>query len=139
MPNIQRLITQLLAIYIGVLGALVLGCGYVLTRVIADEELSRGSGREPSILDHRIQTARQIKETLAKPQRPIEPLPPITVKIANSRPAKSAAGEKPKTLKLAPPPLKFPPPPEARDAMAMDNSWGGHSSKAYDRAGNVGW
>ena len=89
MPNIQRLITQLLAIYIGVLGALVLGCGYVLTRVIADEELSRGSSREPSILDQRIQTARQIKETLAKPQRPIEPLPPITVKIANARPAKS--------------------------------------------------
>jgi len=129
MPNKQRLITQLLAIYIGVLGALVLGCGYVLTRVIADEELSRGSSRETG-LDQRIQTARQIKETLAKPQPSIEPLPPITAKIANSHPAKTVAGEKPKTLKL---------PPEVRDVMAMDNSWGGHSSRAYDRAGNVGW
>jgi hypothetical protein len=130
MPKKQRSITQLLAIYIGVLGALVLGCGYALTKVtVGGEELSRGSSREPG-LDQRIQTARQIKETLAKPQPSIEPLPPITAKIANSHPAKTAAGEKPKTLKL---------PPEVRDVMAMDNSWGGHSSKAYDRAGNVGW
>jgi len=131
MPQQTRSIPQLLLIYVGVLGTLILGCGYALTKAASvSEELALGNAPSPSILDERIATARAIKSALARPQPRIEPLPPITAKVANPRSSQVASTNKPKKLKLS---------PEARDAMAMDGGWDSQSSKSPDRAGNNGW
>jgi hypothetical protein len=67
-------------------------------------------GSAKTLLAERIETARQIREALAKPIPPPEPLGPITARPA-AQPAKAA-----RTDGTSPPKLSR----SARDAMAQD-------------------
>jgi hypothetical protein len=64
---------------------------------------------------------------LSQPQPRIEPLPPITAKLANPHPSKVVGIDHKKPIRL---------PQEARDAFALDSSRNGGT---YDRASGGGW
>src|SRR6478672_4146327 len=86
------------------LGMLLVACGvgYALIRAtVATADARAESKREKTILDQRIATAREIREILSKPQPRVEPLPPITAKLANPRPSKVVGlDNKRKTIRL---------------------------------------
>jgi hypothetical protein len=100
------------SIYAGV--ALMIGLG-LGEAVIGLEILGPGTGVDKTMLDQRIASAREINQALSTPLPPIEPLPPITAKLANSRAVQvasspsSARNPWAKTNSL---------PPEALNAMA---------------------
>jgi hypothetical protein len=108
----ERSVPALIGAYVLVL-LVAYGVGYALVRPsIATADAQTESMREKTILDERIATAREIRDVLSKPQPPIEPLPPITAKLANPHPTKVVGlDSKKKTIRL---------PKEARDAFAMD-------------------
>jgi hypothetical protein len=126
-----------LSVYFSVLGIVGLGAGVGIAKVMGSPEETREYQRAKSILDERIATARQIKEILGRPQEAIEPLPPITTKLANPKASQVAVHspqERPKRLQVR---LS----PEARNAMAMES----HQALAYastapvDRGSIGGW
>src|SRR6478672_7385208 len=105
----DRGIPSLLAIYFGIIGTLVAGAGLGLTKIVdASAGMALHSGREKSLLDERIATARNIKQALAKPVARPEPLAPITAKPehAASKVAAAPTSARPRL------------PAEARDALA---------------------
>jgi hypothetical protein len=103
----DRGIPSLLAIYFGIVGILVAGAGFGLTKIVdASAGMARHSEREKSLLDERLATARNIKQMLAKPVPRPEPLAPITAKPEH---AASKVAVTPARPKLS---------AEARDAMA---------------------
>jgi hypothetical protein len=106
------------------------GVGYALIRTsVATADAQAESKREKTVLDERIATAREIRDILSKPQPPIEPLPPITAKLANPAPPKVVGlDSKRKTIRL---------PKEARDAFAMDAPRFSRPSESY--GGTGGW
>jgi hypothetical protein len=123
----DRGIPSLLAIYFGIIGILVVGAGLGLTKIIdASTGMARHSEREKSLLDERLATARSIKQVLAKPVPPPEPLAPITDKPEHAAP-KLAAAPKPAGSRLS---------VEARDAMASVDFSAQYQSRPagnYDR------
>ena len=103
----DRGIPSLLAIYFGIVGILVAGAGFGLTKIVdASAGMARHSEREKSLLDERLATARNIKQMLAKPVPRPEPLAPISAKPEH---AASKVAVTPARPKLS---------AEARDAMA---------------------
>jgi hypothetical protein len=110
------------------------GVGYAAVRatlITADE--SAESKRETTRLEERINSAREIRAALSKPQPPIPPLPPITAKLAHQlpKPTKVVGMDNKKPIRL---------PKEARDAFAMEpQSYGRGGGRTYDRAGVGGW
>src|SRR4051794_12540607 len=87
--------SALILIYASVFGVLALVAGYGFTKVtMASEEAARRSEQEKTLLNERIESAREIKRALARPVPPPEPLPPITAKLANHM--KVANPEEPK-------------------------------------------
>jgi hypothetical protein len=120
--------------YVGVLGTIALGAAYAYSSVTFDTEAGAAqSQREKTILDGRIASAREIKESLRRPIPRPEPLGPITAKLASPRGSAVVAASVPeKKIKL---------PRAALNAMAMDQS-SSHPSGSYanyDRAGSGGW
>lgn len=104
------------------------GVGYVLIETtVATAEARTESRLAKTILDERIATAREIKAILSKPQPAIEPLPPITAKLATPVPTKVVGMSGHRAIRL---------PKEARDAFAMDT---GQSHGTYDRGSVAGW
>jgi len=78
-------IPGLLLIYAGVCGTLALGTGYGFSYfTTATGENARISRTEKTVLDQRIASAREIREALSRPLPAIEPLPPITAKVAKN-------------------------------------------------------
>ena len=77
-----------LLMHLDVVGSVALASGYGLSRatIVTDVFESRA---EKTVLAQRVDTAREIREKLAKPLLPVEPLPPITAKLANQAPRKS--------------------------------------------------
>src|SRR4051812_7812809 len=68
-----------------------LGIAYGISEgMTALEIMGSGPEREQTVLDQRIANAREIKEALRRPLPPIEPLPPVTAKLANPSVANSA-------------------------------------------------
>src|SRR5215218_4059330 len=119
-------VPALLLIYAGLFGILALIIGYGFTKVtMASEEATRRAQQEKTLLNERVDSAREIRRALARPVAPPDPLPPITAKPANStvtpelnRPRNSklaASGKSPSEKK----PSKLQVPPAAWDAMAM--------------------
>jgi hypothetical protein len=93
--------------------ALILGLG-LGEAVIALEILGPRTEVDKTLLQHRIASAREINQALDTPPPPVEPLPPITARLANSQAVQvasrpSAKNPWSKTNSL---------PPEALDAMA---------------------
>ena len=93
--------------------ALLIGLS-VSQAVIALEILGPRVQVDKTLLDQRIASSREIKQALSTPLPPVEPLPPITAQLANSRAvqmASSPSSKNPwsKTNSL---------PPEALNAMA---------------------
>ena len=100
--------------------ALIIGAG-LGEAVIALEILGSRAEVDNTLLQQRIAGAREIKQVLNTPLPPIEPLPPVTAQLANSRAAQmasthsSAKNPWSKTNSL---------PPEALDAMAKSLTTG---------------
>src|SRR5215218_8060458 len=89
-------VPALLLIYAGLFGILALIIGYGFTKVtMASEEATRRAQQEKTLLNERIESAREIRRALARPVPPPDPLPPITAKLANPEKAKLAASGKP--------------------------------------------
>ena len=109
------------------------GVGYVLVRTtVATASARAESKHEKTVLDERIATAREIRAILSKPQPPIEPLPPITAKVANLHPTKVVGMDsKHRPIRL---------PNEASDAFAMDSqSYSSGRYGGYDPGRTGGW
>jgi hypothetical protein len=138
-------VPALIFIYASVFGVLALVVGYGFTKVtMASEEAARRSEQEKTLLNERIESAREIKRALARPVPPPEPLPPITAKLAN--PTKVANPEEPKIAASAKhskeKPHKLQIPAAAWNAMAMGTGADAaprHVSPTVDRAGLNGW
>ena len=99
--------------------ALLIGLS-VSQAVIALEILGPRVQVDKTLLDQRVASSRDIKQALSTPLPPVEPLPPITARPANSRAvqvASSPSSKNPwsKTNSL---------PPEALDAMAKSLTTG---------------
>ena len=105
MSEVRKCLTALLA-YCAVAAALVVCSSLSLALVISSgASLSQTAEIEKTLLDHRVESSREIRQALLKPIRRPEPLGPITAKLARSvEPTKLVA--KPKLSK------------EARDAFA---------------------
>lgn len=91
--------------------------------------------RERTVLAERVETARQIRAALAKPLAAIEPLPPISTKVARAPapvPAEAldAYAQKPR------PPRKVP--IEVRDALARAE-WNGLVRSAQSERSGRSW
>lgn len=100
--------------------ALLIGLS-VSQAVIALEILGPRVQVDKTLLDERIASSREVKQALSTPLSPVEPLPPITAQLANSRAVKMASSPSSaknpwsKTNSL---------PPEALDAMAQSLTTG---------------
>src|SRR5215203_3432688 len=115
-------VPALLLIYAGLFGILALIVGYGVTRVtMASEEANRRAQQEKTLLNGRIESAREIRRALARPVPPPERLPPIAAKPANSPVAEELTNTgKPKlavSAKSRPSKLKIS--SAAQNAMAM--------------------
>jgi hypothetical protein len=88
MPKMKPARSVLLLIYGTVALATGLGIGEA---AISLEILGPRSDAERTVLEQRVESAREIKAALHKPLSPIAALPPITAKLAN--PVKVAARE----------------------------------------------
>ena len=108
MPEVRKCSTALLT-YCAVAAALVACSGLSLAMVIgAGAGLSRPAETEKTLLDHRVESSREIRQALLRPIPRPEPLQPITAKLARRlEPTKLAS--KPKLSK------------EARDAFASSD------------------
>ena len=135
-PPQERSLLRILGTFLVVL-LIACGVGYTVVRVtVVTADARSESKREKTVLDERIATAREIRAILSRPQPAIEPLPPITAKLAHSPPANSKQtkvvgmeGRKPIRL-----------PKEARDAFAMEErSPASTYQRGYDRASAGGW
>ena len=72
-------ISILLATYVGVLGAVAACAGYAYSTVrFATDEGAFAAQRDKTVLDERISTAREIKESLRRQIPGPDPLAPIT-------------------------------------------------------------
>jgi hypothetical protein len=80
MPNARALPTAVLT-YLGVIGLLVVCAFLGIAMVVkASTAISQRTDRERTLLDLRLESAREIQQALAKPLPPVEPLPVITRK-----------------------------------------------------------
>jgi hypothetical protein len=75
----------------------------------ASARLLPDTSREKTSFELQLQTARDIRQALATPVPPPQPLPPITAKRANPIPRASVIVDKQRRIS-----------PAAREAMAMD-------------------
>jgi hypothetical protein len=132
----QRGLPMLTLIYFSIFAgalAVTVGIGMVSYGLLAASARTE-SRREKTVLDERIATAREIREILSRPQPPIEPLPPITAKLANPVPTKVVGMDTKQTPRRLP--------KEAMDAFAMGDGYAGPSRgsyQKYDRGGIGGW
>src|SRR5215213_3178803 len=86
-------VPAILLSYVAVLSVLALVVAYGFTRAtIASEEGDRRV--EKTVLNQRLESAREIRQALGRPVPPLDPLPPINAKLAN--PEKVANVEQPK-------------------------------------------
>ena len=111
MPKMEPARSVLLLTY----GTMALAMGLGISQAaISLEIFGPRSDAERTVLEQRVESAREIKASLHKPLLPIAALPPITAKLAN--PVKAAAREQPGRVPwLAANSL----PSGALDAMAM--------------------
>lgn len=119
-----RGVLSLAAIYFMVIGTLLIGAALGLMKVV---ETSAGvavySEREKTQLDLRVESAREIREALAKPIPLPEPLPPMAAKFERATPTVAAVAPKRPTV------LR-----QARAAFAsMRLEQSSHSAMAFDR------
>lgn len=105
-----------------VIAAIVVGAARALIEDPADKAAK-------TLLDERIETARQIRRALATPIPPPERLPPITAKPAHPPKAHQGGDDAPE------PRLSR----RARDAMARQERRSFYSYRPYDRTGTGGW
>jgi hypothetical protein len=85
--------------YLGVIGSVAFAAGLGISHLTIASEILGQRSPAKTVLDQRIENAREIKDALRTPQPPLEPLAPITAKLVKP---------KPNTLS-----------PEAANAMAM--------------------
>ena len=136
-------VPALLVIYVGVFGVLALLAGFIFTKAtIASEEADGRAEREKTVLNGRIESAREIRRALARPVPPPDPLPPITAKLAHpekvAKPDKlgrvasgKTTGEKPAKLKI---------PAAAWNAMAKgETDATPPKTSTFDRPDLNGW
>jgi hypothetical protein len=95
-----------------------------LARALVDDPAGKAAKTK---LDERIETARQIRKSLATPIPPPEPLQPITAKPLRSSSAKPVDGDESMTPALS---------RSARDAMAREQR---RSSNPSRNMGTGGW
>ena len=115
----RRSVLALLAIYATIIGTLIAATSFSLIWMIdGSAAFSRAPDREKTVLDQRIESAREVRRALAKRIPPPAPLPPITAKL--ERPVQTAAAKNPRIST------------EARDAFASMNT-PSYSYNAYDR------
>jgi len=74
----------------GVFASVALAFGYGLSHstVVTNSIETRP---EKTVLAQRVDTAREVRQALAKPLPAVEPLPPVTAKLANQPPQKSTS------------------------------------------------
>jgi hypothetical protein len=73
-------------LYVGVIGAALIGTAFGLNAIVTPtptNELRQQAQREPTLLDQRIDSAREIRAALTKPLLRPAPLPPITVRVTH--------------------------------------------------------
>lgn len=99
--------------------ALLIGLG-ISQAVVALEILGPRVQVDKTLLDQRIASSREIKQALSTPLPPVEPLPPITAQLANSRAIQTASSPSAKNPWSKTNSL----PPEALDAMAKSLTTG---------------
>lgn len=105
--------------YVGIIAAAAGGIAFSLQMVVqASAGLSQITERDKTLLDLRIESAREIRQALNTPIRRPEPLPPITARVANAEAAKA-----PRSGRVA---LTQ----EARDALASSD-WSPSPSHSY--------
>jgi hypothetical protein len=101
-------------------GALVAGLG-LAEAIVGMQLLGSNTGAENTLLAQRIANGREIRQALSTPLPPLEPLPPITAKVANAPAVQMASSQLSrknpwsKTNSL---------PPEAINAMAKSLTTG---------------
>jgi hypothetical protein len=118
-----RSLPSLLAIYFIIIG-MPLACAAIglALMVQASAGLPQQAEREKTLLDLRVESSREIRQALAKPIPPPEPLPPLTARAAQALGGALAAKPQRKLGK------------EARDAFAS-SEWSAqsHSTVTHDR------
>ena len=138
-------VPAILLSYVGVLSVLALVMAYGFARATrASEESTRRTEQEKTVLNQRLESAREIRQALARPVPPPDPLPPINAKLAN--PEKVANVEQPKIAARRKPSTEHSPrlkmPGAAWNAMAMGTGAEFPSrpiNASFDRAGQNGW
>ena len=121
-PMQRSPVTVFLRYFLGaaVLAVIVVG----LARALVDDPAGKAAKTK---LDERIETARQIRKSLATPIPPPEPLQPITAKPLRSQNTKPVEGDESRTPALS---------RSARDAMAREQRRSSYPSR---NSGTGGW
>ena len=111
-------------LYVGIIIVATLCIAFSLDSVVrASASLVQVAQRDKTPLEIKIDSARQIRESLSKPQPTIEPLPPITAKLARAvTAAKAVSNQKPKTLSS-----------EALNSFAAAPEWSPAAHSVVDR------
>lgn len=85
----DRSSVSVMTVYVAVTVALICGTAIALTAVVASSIPTERSAQSKTPFELQLESAREIRRTLARPIERPEPLPPITAKIA--RPAAKVA------------------------------------------------
>ena len=113
MPN-ARALPAIITYFSVIAGLLIFAVIGMAMTVDATKGLSKRSERDKSLLERRLESAREIRQALAKPV-PFEPLSPVTAKVAN---AKDSEASNLSRLRLS---------QRARNALASSGSGFSHS------------
>lgn len=93
--------TSTLFVYLAVVATLLGGIGAALMVVAKSAVVTQQTAQDKSPLQVRLESAREIREALAKPVPAPQPLPPITAKL--SKPLTKVAAAKPEPVKQSRP------------------------------------
>jgi hypothetical protein len=90
---IDRGIPSLLLIYVGVIGMLFVGAGLGFMKIVnSSTGITQRASLEQTLLDQRVNNARDIRKALKKPLPSPEPLPAITASVQHASSSPSNSG-----------------------------------------------
>ena len=124
MSNYSRGYFSIFFLYVGVIVIALTGIAIGLTAIVkTTTRLPQQVQRDQTLLDLRIQSSREIRQALGKPFPPLQPLPPITARLAHTVGSRVVVSQ-PVFRKMT---------QEASDALASgserpSSSWGTQSS-----------
>jgi hypothetical protein len=85
MSNYSRGYFSIFFLYVGVIVIALAGIAIGLTAIVKTAtRLTQQVQRDQTLLDLRIQSSREIRQALGKPLPPLQPLPPITARLAHT-------------------------------------------------------